>query len=101
MKKKRIKSPRRSAAETLAKRSSRIKDEEDGVHAVGDEEVAAALAALDDGGIVEPYENHGGQAGRGDDDLEGELSAAAVLERLRKQRMETQAFLNSRQGIGM
>ena len=87
-------------------------EEEDDVNGVGEEEVAAALAALDDGGIVEPYESNGGedvsksksveQDGSDDDldDLDGELSTAAVLERLRKQRMETQEFLNSRQRQG-
>eukprot|EP00946_MAST-07B_sp_MAST-7B-sp1_P000520 g520.t1 len=107
------KSDRRAPAESSAKESSRMKEEEeDDVNGVGEEEVAAALAALDDGGIVEPYESNGGedvsksksveQDGPDDDldDLDGELSTAAVLERLRKQRMETQEFLNSRQRQG-
>ena len=89
------KSPRRSTVETLAQRSSRVEED-----AVGDDEVLAALAALDDGGIVEPYENHGVQAGSEDDEEDGDLSTAAVLERLRKKRMETQAFLSSRQEVG-
>lgn len=88
------KSPRRSTVETLAQRSSRVEED-----AVGDDEVLAALAALDDGGIVEPYENHGVQAGSEDDEEDGDLSTAAVLERLRKKRMETQAFLSSRQEV--